>query len=132
MTPLHDRPFPPKAEGRKPPNIKIFLKHHNDPEGRYAPQSATCQDAPEKHRVGCGGSMVFYKTYPNEARMPFDSAPIVVQQFPVRGDGAVIAIVETTNVHFATCPARKAEREKQRPTTGFADAKMRAAGGSHS
>lgn len=95
---------------RRPANtIEIFLKHHNDPDGRFAPKVKTCQDyeAPGRPVLpGCGGSIVGYKTYPREKSMYFDGPPVVVQQYPARQDGAVIALVRTDNVHWATCPAR--------------------------
>lgn len=87
--------------------VRIFLKHHNDPSGKYAPKMRTCETDPERGLVGCGGSIIRYTTFPKEKGMYFDGPPVVVQQFPVRQDGAVIAEVETGNVHFATCPKRK-------------------------
>jgi hypothetical protein len=113
-------------DGQRPANtITIFLKHHNDRAGKFAPRDGVCTSHAESNRVGCGQAIRRYVTYPREKGMYFDGEPIVVEQFPVRQDGAVIAVVKTDNVHFATCPARK----KPRPTTGFEDFKTNAAGG---
>jgi hypothetical protein len=117
MTGTHD--------GRRAQKIRIYIRHHNDPDGKFAPQQATCETDPEKHRVGCGGTIWFYRTYPNEKRMPFDGPPTVVDSTQML-DGSVIATVETHNVHFATCPKR--ERPAPRPTTGFRDGRAAAAG----
>lgn len=90
--------------------IQIFLKHHKDPDGKYAMQTKTCSnytDAKDHVHPGCGGTVFRFVTYPRERGMYFDGMPIVVQQFPPRQDGAVIAIVSNENVHHATCPAKK-------------------------
>lgn len=114
-------------DAQRPANtIQIFLKHHNDKAGRFAPRDGVCTSHAETNRVGCGQAIRRFVTYPREKGMYFDGDPIVVEQFPVRQDGAVIAIVKTDNVHFATCPARKPPR----PTTGLPTDFKIAAGGS--
>lgn len=104
--------------------IQIFLKHYADPEGRFTPRTRTCEDyeTPTGVRKGCGATITRYMTYPREKGMYFDGDPVVIERFPVREDGAVIALVDTANVHFATCKARKV----QPPTRDFRAA---AAGG---
>lgn len=118
---------PGPHDGRRAQQIRIYIRHHNDPEGKFKPQQATCETDAEKGRVGCGGTVWFYRTYPNQKRMPFDGPPVVVEgttaQMP---DGGVVAKVETHNVHFATCPKR--ERPAPQPTTGFRDGRATAAG----
>lgn len=88
--------------------IQIYLKHHNDPDGRFSPKTKSCADFDRKGVVqkGCGGPVTRYVTYPKEKGMYFDGPPEVAEQFPIRQDGAVIALVYTDNVHFATCPMR--------------------------
>lgn len=114
----------PTSEGEtaRPANtIQIYLKHHNDPEGRFAVKHKTCQDYETpggQVLLGCGGSIVGYKTYPREKSMYFDGDPIVVQQFPPRQDGAVIAVVRNDNVHWATCPARNTPRDSKLAAAG--------------
>lgn len=112
--------------GQRAQAIKIYLRHHNDPEKKFQPTQAVCETDEAKGRVGCGGSIFFYITYPNQKRMPFDGPPVVVDGSEVQmGDGGVVAQVYTDNVHFATCPAKK----KAEPvTSGFVDARSRAAG----
>lgn len=105
--------------------IQIFLRHHNDP--KFAPQTKQCSDYEDRkgnQQKGCGATVIRFVTYPNEKGMYFDGDPIVVQQFPVRQDGAVIAVVSNENVHFATCTAKK----QPRPTVPF-DGKAAAQGG---
>lgn len=101
------------------PKVRIFLKHHGKPE--FAPQPATCETDREKGRIGCGASIIFYRTYPNEKRMPFDAAPEVVEDSEATlGDGGVVAYVYSERVHFATCPryGNNATRQKPRPPAG--------------
>lgn len=118
---------PGPHDGRRAQQIRVYLRHHNDPEGRFTPQPGTCETDPEKHRVGCGGAIVFYRTYPNEKRMPFDGPPVVVEGTEVNiGNGGIVAKVYTENVHFATCPKRP--RPADRPTSGFRDGRAAAAG----
>lgn len=103
--------------GQRAQTIRIYLRHHNDPEGKFTPKPATCETDEEKHRKGCGASIVFYITYPNQKRIPFDGAPRVVEgSEAVFGDGAVVGAVYTDNVHFATCPfARLNDQAKRAP-----------------
>lgn len=115
-------------ETRPANTIQIFLKHHNDPDGKYTPKQKTCSDYEDGKghlHKGCGGTVFRYVTYPRERGMYFDSAPIIVQQFPPRSDGAVIALVSNENVHHATCPAKKQTRETS------ADFKTAAANAAH-
>jgi hypothetical protein len=118
---------PGAAEGsfERPSNtIQIFLRHHVDPEGKFTPRLVTCSDytPPGTSHVqkGCGGSVWRYLTYPREKAMRFDGPPVVVQQFPVRQDGAVIALVSTDNVHYSTCPAKHpAGNDSKQAASGF-------------
>lgn len=87
--------------------IQIYLKHHNDKGNRFQPRDGVCTSDAETHRVGCGQAIRRFVTYPREKGIYFDGEPVVIEQFAIRGDGAVIAIVATDNVHFATCPVRK-------------------------
>lgn len=105
--------------------IRIYLKHHNDPSGKYQPRTRVCETNTERGFVGCGQTVHRYVTYPNEKGMLLDGPPIVVQETAL-GNGAIIAEIKTDNVHFATCPARA---RKPRPeATPAADDKTRAAG----
>lgn len=118
---------PGTHDGGRARTIRIYLRHHNDPDGKFTPMPSTCETDTEKGRVGCGGSIVFYRTYPNQKRMPFDGPPEVVPGTEVNiGDGGIVAFVFTKNVHFSTCPKR--ERPAPRPTTGFRDGRAAAAG----
>lgn len=110
------------ANGRegKIQTIRIYLRHHNDPEGKFTPVTRTCQDNAERGIKGCGMTITRYMTYPNQKGMYFDSAPKQVGEPVMMGDGAVIAVVQTDNVHFATCPARKPAAAG--PTTDFRQA----------
>ena len=110
---------------RSPQRIQIYLKHFRDPEHRYQPRDVVCNRGVKDTEPGCGQTCRRFVTYPREKGMYFDGDPIVVEQFPVRQDGAVIALVETTNVHFATCPARK----RPAPPVVGVDGKMAATGG---
>lgn len=105
--------------------IQIYLRHFSDPGGKFTPQTKTCSDYEGRDGLqkGCGAEVIRYMTYPREKGMYFDGPPIVVQQFPPRQDGAVIAIVSTENVHFATC------KMKQRPAAPMFDGKAAATGG---
>lgn len=94
--------------------IQIYLKHFNDKENRYQPRDGVCTSDEKAGRKGCGQDIRRFVTYPREKGIYFDGAPVVVEQFPVRQDGAVIAVVETDNVHFATCPVRKAAAQEAR------------------
>lgn len=90
--------------------IRIYLRHHNDPDGKYKPKQGSCQDWEDRkgHIVkGCGGTTWRYVTYPNEKGMRFDGPPDVVPNSEVNLNGAIVAEVYTDNVHFATCTARK-------------------------
>lgn len=91
--------------------IRIILRHHNDPEGKFTPKELVCQDYEDgkgKLQKGCGASVWRYKTFPNQKSMRFDGPPIVVPDTTVQmGDGSVVAKVETTNVHYGTCAARR-------------------------
>lgn len=99
--------------------IRIYLRHHNDPEGKFTPKEVSCQDYTDskgRQQKGCGGTVWRYLTYPNMKAMRFDGPPIVVEGTTVQiGDGGVVAKVETTNVHYASCGARHQEP----PTTDF-------------
>lgn len=91
--------------------IRIYLRHHNDPEGKFTPRELTCQDYKDGKGVehkGCGGTVWRYLTYPNQKAMRFDGQPIVVDGSEVNmGDGSIVASVRTENVHYATCTARR-------------------------
>lgn len=114
-------------DGGRAQTIRIYLRHHNDPDGRFTPTQGSCETDAEKGRVGCGGALTFYRTYPNQKRMPFDGPPDVVPGTEANiGDGGIVAVVYTKNVHFATCPKR--QQPAERPTTGFRDGRALAAG----
>lgn len=100
--------------GRRPQTVRIYLRHHNDPEGKFTPKEATCETDEEKHRTGCGGSIKFFITYPNQKRMPFDGEPVLAGEPVVLGDGAVVASVFNQNVHFSTCPHSRANDSRRR------------------
>ena len=83
--------------------VQVYLHKRGDV--AYEPEHAICQDNPEKGRVGCGRPIVFLKTFPKGARMPFDAMPRVISQYE-DPDGSTIAHVDTAGVHFATCRVR--------------------------
>lgn len=103
--------------------IQIYLKHFNDPDGRFQPRTNVCKSDEAAGRVGCGQTIQRFVTYPREKGMYFDGPPVIIEQFPVRQDGAVIAVVATDNVHFATCPVRKDAAKVER------DGKLAGVGG---
>lgn len=101
--------------GQRAQSIRIYLRHHNDPEGRFTPKTASCETDEEKGRTGCGASITFYITYPNQKRMPFDGPPQVVSgSEAVLSDGGVVAAVSNANVHFSTCPHRAVNDAKRK------------------
>lgn len=101
--------------GQRAQSIRIYLRHHNDPEGRFTPKTASCETDEEKGRTGCGGQIKFYITFPNQRRMPFDGEARVVPGTEVNmGDGAIVANVWSDNVHFSTCPHREANELRRR------------------
>lgn len=106
--------------------IRIYLRHHNDPDGKFIPREVTCQDFTDRKGIeqkGCGATVQRFLTFPNQKAMRFDGPPVVVEGTTVQlGDGGVVAEVRTDNVHYATCGARKPER----PSTDF---RTQAAGG---
>lgn len=112
--------------GQRAQTIRIYVRHHNDPEGRFTPQDAICETNEEKGRTGCGAALRFYLTYPNEKRMPFDGEPLIVGDAVQLGNGGVVASVENRNVHFSTCPharendARRRDWLKSQKTKGAA------------
>lgn len=95
--------------------IRIYLKHHNNP--RMGSWTKVCSTYEQRREVngrfatttiiGCGATLIGYRTWPNEKPMYFDGPPVVKEQYPVRQDGAVIADVYTDNVHWSTCPNRQ-------------------------
>jgi hypothetical protein len=112
-------------DGRRAQTIRIYLKHHNDPEGKFQPRERVCSDYEDPRRAGvvhkgCGATLQRFVTYPNQRGMLFDSPPHVVAGTEVQmGDGGIVANVTTENVHFGTCPMRQ---------RGAADGKQAAAG----
>ncbi len=103
----------------KDQTIRIYWKHHNDPEGKFQPKSGSCQDWTDPRGTlhkGCGGAVIRYVTYPNEKGIRFDAVPDVVGDLVVLTNGAVIATVKTDQVHFATCPQ---QRRKDPPVRDF-------------
>jgi hypothetical protein len=97
--------------GARAQTIRIYLRHHNDPEGKFTPRELTCQDYTDGKGVeqkGCGGTVWRYLTYPNQKAMRFDGPPIVVEGTEVNiGDGGIVASVQTSNVHYSTCTAKR-------------------------
>jgi hypothetical protein len=91
--------------------VKIYLDH---PTPGYTAEQGKCETDKEKGRIGCDAPITFYRTFPNEKRMPFDGPPVIVKQHSPRDDGAVIAEVQTNNVHFATCRAKARGNEVRR------------------
>lgn len=111
-------------DGRRAQTIRIYLKHLNDPEGKFQPRERVCSDYedPRTHVThrGCGATLQRFVTYPNAKGMLFDSAPHIVEGTQAHiGDGGIVANVTTENVHFGTCPMRQ---------RGTADGKQAAAG----
>jgi hypothetical protein len=106
--------------GRRPQTVRIYLRHHNDPEGRFTPKDATCETDEEKHRTGCGASIRFYLTYPNQKRMPFDGEPVLAGEPVVLGDGGVVASVFNDKVHFSTCPHARGNDSRRREAAAAA------------
>lgn len=112
-------------DGSRAQTIRIYLKHHNDPEKKFQPRERVCSDYEDPRtkqlQKGCGATLQRFVTYPNGKGMLFDSAPKVVEGTEVNmGDGGIVANVYTDNVHFGTCPMRT-----RKPV---ADALQRAAG----
>lgn len=101
--------------------IQIFLKHFNDKERRYQPRDGVCRSDPAAGRIGCGQTIRRFVTYPREKGIYFDGEPVILEQDPVRADGAVLALVSTDNVHFATCPARKGQAARDGKALGVGD-----------
>lgn len=112
-------------DGSRAQTIRIYLKHHNDPDKLFQPRERVCSDYedPRTHQTqrGCGATLQRYVTYPNRKGMLFDGPPVIVDGSEVAmGDGAIVANAYTTNVHFGTCPMRT-----RNPVP---DARQRAAG----
>lgn len=105
---------------RRPQTVRIYLRHHNDPEGKFTPKDATCETDEEKHRTGCGAALRFFITYPNQKRMPFDGEPVLAAEPVMMGDGGVVASVFNTNVHFGTCPHSRANESRRREAVAVA------------
>lgn len=115
-------------DGSRTQKIRVYLRHHTKPE--FNPEESSCQTDVEKHRVGCGARIIFYRTYPNEKRMPFDGPPVVVDATEVgTGDGGIVAYVLTDNVHFATCPHLAHRRAQPSATSAAGPDFKQAAGG---
>jgi hypothetical protein len=101
--------------GQRAQRIRIYLRHHNDPEGKFQPKEARCESDADKGRTGCGATIWFYITFPNQKRMPFDGPPKVVENSEVSiGDGGIVAQVSTENVHFATCPQARGNDQRKK------------------
>jgi hypothetical protein len=99
--------------------IRIVLRHAKG-DDTFMPRELTCQDYEDGKGVqhkGCGGTVWRYKTYPNRKSMRFDGPPVVIEGSQAWVGDLFVASVETKNVHYSTCPAKKAE--SARPTTGF-------------
>lgn len=113
-------------DGRRAQTIRIYLKHHNDPDGKFQPRDRVCSDYEDPRRAGvinkgCGATLRRFVTFPNEKGMLFDSEPVVVEGSEVSvGNGGIVASVYTANVHFGSCPMRQ---------RGVSDGKAAAAGG---
>lgn len=120
--------MPGPHDGRRAQTIRIYLRHHKDPDGKFQPREVTCQDYTDRQGVtqkGCGATVWRYLTYPNAKAMRFDGPPIVVPDTEVHiGDGGIVAKVETANVHYSTCGARKPQTPPTAP-----DFRSQAAGG---
>jgi hypothetical protein len=115
--------MPGPHDGSRATTVRVYLRHHTKPD--FNPQPATCSDDAEKGRTGCGASLIFYRTYPGEKRMPFDGEPRIKEGTEVNmGDGGIVAAVYSDNVHFATCPHYKGRR----PAASAHDPKAAAAG----
>lgn len=112
--------------GGAPQTIRIFLKHHTNP--TLAPRVVICEDYPDQRtgmiQKGCGATVLRYATYPRGKGMRFDSEPLVIEDSETNmGDGSTVATVQTENIHFATCPARRQVTQADLP-----DSKVAAAG----
>lgn len=103
--------MPGPHDGRRAQTIRIYLKHHNDPDGKFQPREVSCQDYTDSKGVeqkGCGATVWRYLTFPNQKAMRFDGPPQIVPGSEVGiGDGGIVASVVTTNVHYSTCAAKK-------------------------
>jgi hypothetical protein len=105
--------MPRPHDGRRAQTIRIYVRHHNDPAGKFTPREVECQDYEDGKGVqhkGCGARVQRFLTYPNQKAMRFDGPPAIVEGSQVTmGDGGIVVEVTTQNVHYATCAAKKAE-----------------------
>lgn len=101
---------PRPHDARRAQTIRIYLKHHNDPDNKFQPREKVCSDYTDGKNVthrGCGATTLRYVTYPNEKGMMFDSEPRIVEGSEAHtGNGGIVAAVYVENVHFGTCPMR--------------------------
>jgi len=56
---------------------------------------------------GCGRPMIWYTTFVNGKKLPFDPPAVPLRSFTDEGTHKVVEVLDLATTHWATCPDRE-------------------------